>query len=241
VHRCHVTDAGQEVVGLAPEEAHHLTRVLRARVGDEVIAFDGRGHEWRAVVHALGRDQVTLRLVAAREPAAEPPVHLTLAVGLLKGDQMHEVVRDATVLGAAVIHPFVSSHTAVPERAWHDRVLDKWQRVSVAAAKQSGRAVVPELRAVTSLSDALATAADGRFACVEPARTVTAAALPSRPPGPRVLVLVGPEGGWSASDLARIEQAGTHLLQLGPRTLRASTAPIVALSVLWATWGWVRG
>jgi 16S rRNA (uracil1498-N3)-methyltransferase len=239
LHRCYAPGAVEGLVELSGEEAHHLARVLRAKAGDLVVAFDGRGHEWRARLDSVGRERVTLELLEPRPPAAEPPVAVTLVVGLLKGDQMNDVVRDATALGAAAIRPFVSAHTAVPERAWHERALARWQRVAVAAAKQCGRAVVPDVLNVSRLGDVLGETAGLSIACVEPAREIQGAPLPPRPSGvSSARLLVGPEGGWSEGELQLLAEAGTCLLRLGPRTLRAETAPTVAMSVLWATWGW---
>jgi 16S rRNA (uracil1498-N3)-methyltransferase len=170
-------------------------------------------------------------------------VAVTLAVGLLKGDAMSHVIRDATMLGAAAIVPFVSDHVALPERAWRARHLERWTRVAVASARQCGRAVVPRLNEVSGFNAVLAAPTDERVMCVEPSaidggEDAAADRLPD-PPGPaRATVLVGPEGGWSAGEVERARGLGVSSLSLGPRTLRAEMAPAVALTVLWTRWGW---
>ncbi len=235
------------------EEAHHLRQVLRARVGDRVAIFDGRGHEWSARVAALAKHAVTLDVISEITPVAEAAVKVTLAVGLLKGDQMDAVVRDATMLGVAAIVPMHTAHVTVPATAWQSGAAhERWQRVAVASAKQCQRAVVPVIHPVVSLDAVLAMALSGpRLVCVEPA--ISAQMSPevqkSRspevqgtwrvdPPPAAALVLIGPEGGWAGEEIARMIAAGAQPLRLGPRTLRAETTPTVAIALLAATWGW---
>jgi 16S rRNA (uracil1498-N3)-methyltransferase len=227
------------MVALSADESHHLLHVLRVKTGDAVLAFDGHGREWRARVMDVDRSLVTLALIEPHVPVAEPPVAVTVAIGVLKGDQMSAAIRDATMLGAAAIVPFASDHTAVPTRGRHDRSIERWQRVAVASAKQCRRAVVPIVRAVCELDEVLAAEMGRRICCVEP--VVAAGWSQSSAPGDRPMtatVCVGPEGGWSAGDLDCLRSRGATPLDLGPRTLRAETAPTVALTVLWSQWGW---
>jgi 16S rRNA (uracil1498-N3)-methyltransferase len=154
---------------------------------------------------------------------------------------MNTVVRDATALGVAAIHPFVSSHVTVPERAWRDRSIERWQRVAVSSAKQCGRAVVPIIHDVAAYPDVLERAAEDLvLCCVEPALGVAldVRTPPVRPATGRAWLCVGPEGGWSEQELALMRRRAVTLVGLGPRTLRAEIAPTVALSALWTQWGW---
>jgi len=232
--------AERTVVALPPDEAHHLTHVLRLEAGDDVAVFDGAGHEWRGRVASAGRSTATVELVAAVAPVPEPPVRVTLAMAILKGDQMDAVVRDATALGVAAIVPVDSAHVAVPARARKsEAAIDRWRRVAVAAAKQSRRAVVPTVASTMPFETVVGAAATTPiYVCLEPARASGAAsdAGDSRPA--TALVLVGPEGGWSDEEVAIAARHGATPLVFGPRTLRADLAPIVALSALWARWGW---
>ena len=202
--------------------------------------FDGAGREWAGRVVSTGKRGVTIDLGEPVPPPPEPPVRVTLGMALLRGDQMDAVVRDATVLGVAAIVPFVSAHVAVPGRAWKGETgRARWQRVAVAAAKQSRRAVVPALSAVTSFDAVIREAGDATVVmCVEPSRaTKTLEPVESRPPS-AALLLVGPEGGWTEAEIDHVQARGAYRLALGPRTLRAELAPVVALSALWTRWGW---
>jgi 16S rRNA (uracil1498-N3)-methyltransferase len=198
---------------------------------------------------------VTIDLGQSVVPVAEPVVRVTLAAGLLKGDQMDAVVRDATMLGVHAIVPMTTAHVAVPERAWKDsQAIERWHRVAVASAKQCRRAVVPVIHPVTPFARVVG--ADGpvgspgheapagpsgptaRLIFVEPAVGGAGAIPPCPHDTETATLLLGPEGGWSSEEVARAVGAGFALVRLGPRTLRAERAPIVALSALWAVWGW---
>jgi 16S rRNA (uracil1498-N3)-methyltransferase len=165
-------------------------------------------------------------------------VHLTLGIGVLKGTQLDDVIRDATMLGASAIVPVVSAHVAVPERAWKNRSTDRWSRVASASASQCGRAVVPEIGDVASFDAVLSTPGlDVIVMCTEPA-SGSAQSVTALPRARRALLLVGPEGGWAPAELERARAARAVFISLGPRTLRAQTAPAVALVALWTHWGW---
>jgi len=251
IPRLHVPSASPTAgrVELPKNEAHHATRVLRLGSGDEVRVFDGRGHEWagRIVVSSSRRD-VAIEIDREVTPVAEPSVKVTLAIGLLKGDQMDGVVRDATALGVSTIVPMVTAHVTVPERAWKsagrrqelgqtDAVVERWQRVAVASAKQCGRAVVPVIEPVTPLAAVLVRPADLMLMCAEPAVSGGPNAFPpSRQSS--ALVLIGPEGGWAPNEVEEARERGAVLFGLGPRTLRAELAPLVALATIWSRWGW---
>ena len=174
-----------------------------------------------------------------RPPVAEPPVHLTLGVAVLKGTQLDDVIRDATMLGASAIVPFVSAHVAVSERAWKNRSTERWNRIATASASQCGRAVVPdigrrlELRRRSVSRDTF----ELIVMCVEPASGQEQPATALRG-ADRVLLLVGPEGGWAPAELEHARSKGAVFISLGPRTLRADAAPTVALVSLWTRWGW---
>jgi 16S rRNA (uracil1498-N3)-methyltransferase len=236
MHRCYAPDVGDAPVTLRDDEAHHVRHVLRLSPGAAVVVFDGRGGEWDGRIVEVGRHGVTVGALTARAPAPEPPVAVTLAVGLLKGDQMSTVVRDATALGVRAIVPIRSAHTARP--AGRRDEIGRLARIAVASSKQCGRAVVPAIEPVVDLPQLLARPAALRVCCVEPAHASGAAVPGGLPRVPDAIVCVGPEGGWAAEELVGLEAAGAHWLTLGPRTLRAEVAPVVALATLWTLWGW---
>lgn len=231
-------DPAAAEVTLPPDEAAHLTRVLRLGEGDEVAVFDGRGVEVRARVARARRDAVTLAIVARVVPAAEPTVPLALAQAVLKADAMDDVVRDATMMGVARIDPIVSGHVVVRERVIASgRPLDRWRRIAVSSAKQCRRATVPAIAAPRPMADWLREARDAwRLILVEPSaatgREAGMRALLERPRPASIAVVVGPEGGWSAPERELAIAAGCVPVSLGALTLRADAMPIAALVAL---------
>lgn len=238
----------ESVVGCVAEirgdAAHHLRQVLRIAAGDAVGLFDGRGHEWTGQVSDVSKQHVRVTGLVQITPIAEPRVPVTLAVGVLKGDQMDAVVRDATMLGVAAIAPMQTAHVTVPPKAWQSGAArERWQRVAVASAAQCRRAVVPDVRAVTTFEACLREPFTLRLICVEPALAesaggAAAADWRSAPRPASVQILVGPEGGWSSAEIAQAFAVGARPMHLGPRTLRAETTPTVALTMVSATWDW---
>lgn len=229
-----------QIVALPDEEARHLARVRRLGVGAEVQVFDGRGGEWRARVESAGARGVQVRLVEAVAPVPEPRVAVTLALALLKGDRMDDALRDAVMLGVAAVRPFGAARSAVPLGSAVARAAGgRWQRVAVAAAKQSGRAVVPVVHPPVPIGEILAEAGGARLLLVEPAVPGPArrvADLAAEPPPPVATLAVGPEGGWTTGELDAARALGWQLVRLGARTLRADAVPLVALTALLAAW-----
>jgi 16S rRNA (uracil1498-N3)-methyltransferase len=231
--------ADSATVTLPEEEASHLVRVLRLGPGDEVRVFDGRGLERVASVARATRSIVDLTLGARIQPAPEPRIRVTLAQALLKADKFDGVLRDAVMLGVAAVRPLAAARIDVPAAAWRDGGrLERWQRVVVSSVKQCGRAVVPGVLPVADVAGCLtADTADVRIMLVEPSRSTPERAVRALDRGgigdaSSVLVLVGPEGGWSHQEVDDATAAGCRLVTLGRRVLRADAAPLVALAVL---------
>ena len=237
--RFHLAELDQQTGrgALAGDEASHLIRVLRLGVGAEIDAFDGRGSMYRAAVSALTRDVVSLTILGSVAPAPEPAIRVTVAMGVLKSDKMDSVVRDVTMMGAAVVQPIVSmrSETTLATLAKAHRA-ERWQRIAVSSVKQCGRAVVPGIPLPLNLSDWLGRAApDATLALVEPSAG-GGRVLSELPRRDVVNLLVGPEGGWTPEELSLMEEAGVTSVSLGARTLRAETAPLVALAAVFEAW-----
>ena len=218
--------AASRTVALSETESHHLSRVMRLTAGDAIIIFNGRGESWDAELVVAGK-HATARLVKPRPAGPAAPARLALAIALLKGDAMDDIVRDATALGVAEIIPMVTAHAVVPKRARGGEAVARWERVAVASAKQCGQLTLPTIAEVTPLNEVLRRDIHTKLMCVEPAlggAHVSAIASDS------ILVLIGPEGGWSEEEVAAARAAGCHTITLGPLTLRAELAPVVAVT-----------
>jgi 16S rRNA (uracil1498-N3)-methyltransferase len=235
-------DPGDEAVDLPRDEAEHLTRVLRLGAGDTVAVFDGRGRECLARIISAARTSVRVQILSRVEPAAEPAVGMTLAQAVLKGEKMDDIIRDAVMLGVRAIQPVVTMRSEVTVAAlMRGARVDRWRRVALASVKQSRRAVVPEVRMPLTLETLLGDPAPAlSIMLVEPGaadRVDTLSALRTIAIPSDVLLMVGPEGGWTDTELLAGRDHGARLITLGHRTLRADAVPVAAISVLQFLWG----
>ena len=235
-------DPGDETTTLPLLEGDHLTRVLRLGAGDTVSVFDGRGREFLARVINATRGAVRVQLVSAVKPVAEPAVAITLVQAVLKADKMDDVVRDAVMLGVAAVQPVITKRTEVTVAALlRGARVDRWRRVALASVKQSGRAIVPQIRGPLTLDNYFAAdLAVPALMLVEPgasADALSVSTLRGEPTPAEAAVLIGPEGGWAEEERTSAASHGARLVTLGGRILRADAAPVVAISVLQLIWG----
>jgi len=235
--RIHVEPAlvAGTVCTLPPGASRHV-QVLRLQPGDAITLFDGRGGQWQAEVLAMGRKDVTARLLAHQPLDCELQTPVTLALGMPANERMDALVEKATELGVATIAPLVCERSVL--RLAGDRTERRsahWQAIAVAACEQSGRNRVPQVLPPQPLRDWLAgmPAAGLRLVLslapdTQPLRSRLAGAASGGP----VSLLSGPEGGLSPAELAAAVAAGHLPTTLGARVLRADTAPLAALAVI---------
>jgi len=218
-------------------ETRHLTRVLRLGPGDTVEALDGRGSLLTVRLDRVGARGAEGAVLARAALRSESPLFLTLVQGLAKGDKMESIIRMATELGVSRVVPVVTARTVVrvPPGGAGSR-LARWQRVAREAAKQCGRAVIPEVMPPSSLHAWLGSRErDGLLVCLwEGARE--GLPLPA-PPVTRAALVVGPEGGLEAGEADSLAEAGAIIVSLGSRILRTETAGPAGLALLQARYG----
>jgi 16S rRNA (uracil1498-N3)-methyltransferase len=221
-------------------ESRHLTRVLRLGPGDTVIATDGGGRDYTVRLDSIG-DAATGTVLAVAHGVPESPLAVTLVQGIPKGDKMEAIVRAATELGVTCVRPALCERTIVrlePGR-WRERAR-RWQRVAREAAKQCGRAVIPEIDAPRRLAECLDRAADVRLCFWEAGGVPLHEAL-AIPAAPRsALLVVGPEGGLAPGEVDAARGHGLTVTSLGPRILRTETAGPAAVAILQARFGDLR-
>ena len=224
--------AGETLV--LPGGAARHVQVLRLQPGASITLFNGDGAEWQASVAQMGRSAVTVRLGARTAVEPEPSLAVTLALGMPANERMDGLIEKATELGVAAVQPLVCERSVLRlsgERA--QKKLLHWQGVAVAACEQCGRTRVPLIAPVRALPEWLASLPAGET----PARWLlslrNARPLHSVPAPPASLVcLSGPEGGFSEAEERSAAAAGFTTISLGPRVLRADTAPLALLAYL---------
>jgi 16S rRNA (uracil1498-N3)-methyltransferase len=213
-------------------------QVLRLQPGAAVTLFNGEGGEWDATIERMGRSEVQVRVGAhhAIEREASRAVHL--ALGMPANERMDWLVEKATELGVASLQPLVCERSVLRltgERA--QRKVEHWQAVAASASEQCGRAWVPQVAPVLAFEAWIASpAAPGAVApsqrwLLSPGEGTSPLGELPRPAGP-VVVVSGPEGGLSPAEVDRSRAAGFLPVGLGPRVLRAETAPVVVLAWL---------
>jgi 16S rRNA (uracil1498-N3)-methyltransferase len=249
--RCYVPSAlaAQSELTLPPGPSAHIAKVLRLRAGAELTLFDGRGGEYEATMLALERGGgVRVRIGAHRAQEREAPVAVTLLQCLVRAERMDLIVQKATELGVAAIVPVDSRHGVVrlePSAAERRRL--HWLAIAIGACEQCGRNRIPELHAVQPFERACIDAAGAGTPgastrlLLDPSGTHSlASALRELPAGPAIApltLLIGPEGGFSTDEIALAQIHGFTICQLGPRILRAETAPLAALATVQALLG----
>lgn len=230
--------AGTDVV-VHGDAARHAGRVLRCRPGDALTLFDGRGGEYAASIRQVTKGALELRVDEHRDGNAESPVAIHLAQGLARGDRMDTVIQKATELGVARITPLAAEFSVVRLTAARAASrVEHWRRVAIAACEQCGRNSIPIIDSPATLAELLKNQPpDTPKLILEPGAAGTLAAVVSAPAPAEVLLLVGPEGGFSPEEIELARGSDCRSVDCGPRILRTETAAIVALALLQGGWG----
>ena len=221
------------------EETRHLARVLRLRAGALVQVVDGQGHELAVRLLRVETRAAEGQIVSRGVRRVESPLDLTLVQGVVKGGKLEAIIRMATEVGVSRVQPLIAGRSIprVEDARVSSRVL-RWQRVAKEAAKQSGRAVIPEITRPLTLDEWIGEPREsGLLACLwERAETPLASLLPEGPIQ-RATIIVGPEGGLTEDEVLRLRSAGAVIGRLGPRILRADTAGAIGLALLQFRYG----
>ncbi len=234
--------APEQIVGnriyITGSDVNHIRNVLRMRIGEELAVSNGvDGKEYRCGILSMTEDEVLCELRFIKEDAVELPVRITLYQGLPKADKMELIIQKAVELGAFRIVPVATKRAVVKLDAKKEKSkLARWQAISEAAAKQSKRAVIPEIAPVMRFADALqeAQTMDVRLIPYEMAENMdkTRALLEGIKPGQQVAVFIGPEGGFAEEEIAQALERQVEPITLGKRILRTETAGMTVLSIL---------
>ncbi|CEH29605.1 16S rRNA methyltransferase [Aneurinibacillus migulanus] len=224
----------EQYVMITGDDVNHIARVMRSRAGDEIICCNGQGRDVRGAIEEIGADAVRVRILEEDLPSRELPVQVTIAQGLPKGDKMELVIQKGTELGAFSFCAFTSLRTVVKlDDKKEKKRRERWQKIAKEAAEQSHRSRVPDIANMLTWRELLASASQFHYALFAYEKEETATlrrALSGVPSGSRVLLVIGPEGGFDEKEVIEAETAGFVSVSLGRRILRAETAPLYALS-----------
>ncbi|MBA3535608.1 MAG: 16S rRNA (uracil(1498)-N(3))-methyltransferase [Tatlockia sp.] len=225
-----------QTLELSPEAGQHVGVVLRMQPGDTITLFCGDNRELDALVIAVQKKKVSVKIVAERVVNRESPRKIHLAQAISKGERMEFVMQKAVELGVASISPIITSRSVVKsDPARMEKKLAQWQAIAIAACEQSGRNQIPLVNKVLSLEDYLQENDLPLKFVLDPRESKTWRDYSFAQS--ELALLIGPEGGFSEQELKQIFSAGFNPLLMGPRVLRTETAALAALSVLQAVCG----
>ena len=226
------------------QELVHLRKVLRLAPGDPITVFDDSGWEHEAVIRALGAQQGEFEILRSYQPERESPLQITLAVALTKGETMDFIVEKATELGVQTIIPFVSTYS-IP-RLDESKIVkrgERWQKIALSAAKQCGRTRMPEISPMFEYRKLLDDAPPQTLKLIfwekEHQRSLYQI-REQRGDVEAVLIVIGPEGGFTAEEAKMAQRQGFEPVELGRRILRAETAAVTAIALVQFLWGDLR-
>lgn len=236
---------GDETVSISGEDARHISKVMRSKPKDKLIVSDGASREALVEIVEILPQQVSARIVERLEGSGEPRVHVTIAQSLPKGDKMEIIIQKCTEIGAASFLPFLSERTVVQyDQKKEEKRTARWRKIAKEAAEQAHRSKIPAVVPPVSWKSLLAELPEHDLVCVcyekehglqlRDVLKPFAEKMQSQNQGgaPRVLIAIGPEGGFTEHEIGQLEAAGAVSVGLGRRILRTETAGMAALTCI---------
>jgi 16S rRNA (uracil1498-N3)-methyltransferase len=226
-----------EKIFLDKNASHHLANVLRAKVGENITLFNGQGGEYHATISAIHKKNVEVEIGEWNAGDVESPLTIHLAQGISRGEKMDFTIQKAVELGVNKIFPLFTERSNVKlDKERSEKKWEHWRSVISSACEQSGRNTIPELSPVKTLENALPAFDQTWRLVLSPHQGESLKTLPIQK-NQKILLLIGPEGGLSESEINKAVQQGFHAVNLGPRVLRTETAGIVAITALQCLFG----
>lgn len=222
-----------QTVTLTPDASNHITRVLRMRIADTIILFNGGGMEFTASIQTIDRKAVTAKVITQHQVDRESPLNIHLVQGLCRGEKMDWLIQKSVELGVASITPLHTEFGNVKLPAERMvKKLEHWQKVVIGACEQCGRNVIPTVHSPIHLKDFLNQNEISGLKLMCDPRGVTTLKHIVPQSVKDITVVVGPEGGLSDNEISNLQRQDFQSVKLGPRILRTETAPLAILSAL---------
>jgi 16S rRNA (uracil1498-N3)-methyltransferase len=223
-------------LSLSEDAAGHVGRVLRMKVGFEVILFDGYGDEFTATITEVTKKSVAVDVTKRVHKDIESPLDIHLGQVVSRGDKMEFTIQKAVELGVNTITPLISERCGVKlDTKRFEKKLQQWQKIAIAACEQSGRNLVPQIRPIMQLENWCSEEYQGVKLNLHPRAKYSINTLPQ--PIEKIKLLIGPEGGLSADEIQMTETHQFEETLLGPRVLRTETAALTAITALQVRFG----
>ncbi len=217
-------------------EARHIYKVLRMDVGDILFLMDGKGKRYRAVIKKIEHGSVYVKIEGAFESPEDPPVKIILCISLIRSDPFDLVIQKTSELGVDTIQPFYSERTIVriPEERLKER-MRHWNEVAKSAAKQCGRKKPINLLEPVFLDELLERIRDDKALKIflwEKEEKISIKSVLKGSDCKKIIGIIGPEGGFSKSEVEKIKKANIKAVSLGKRMLRSETAAIAFSAIV---------
>lgn len=223
-------------LALTEEASAHLGRVLRMKKDQEILLFDGSGDEFPAIISDIHKKSIHVDVLNRVEKNNESPLDIHLGQVVSRGDKMEFTIQKSVELGVNVITPLISERCGVKlDSKRFEKKVQQWQKIAIAACEQCGRNKVPLIRPIMKLEQWCAEQDDALKLNLHPRAKYSINTLPE--PVEKVRLLIGPEGGLSADEIAMTEQFLFEETLLGPRVLRTETAALTAITALQVRFG----
>lgn len=224
---------GENTVCITGKELHHLKDVLRLKKGEHVVVFDGRGREFLGSIENVSKGEACITIEKKIEVSRESPFEIILGQGIVKAEKMDLIIQKATELGVSRIIPFITPR--VVSKLTGQQVTKKnqrWQNIALEAAKQCGRSIIPKVGELKTFGEVLK--GWDKYAKIIPWEGEKENNLKDilKTQSSGCIVLIGPEGGFSDSEVVEAQQAGFLPVTLGPRILRTETAALSILAII---------
>ena len=229
--------SGDSVV-LTGTDASHIRTVLRLKAGDNIQVLDGKGSLYEVQLTDVKAQLVKGEIITSEKVNTESPLKIHLGQSLIKGNKFDDVLRKSVELGVETITPLMTERTVVKSDS--DKKIARWQKIAKESCKQCGRSSIPNVSKSVIKLDVFCqqrSEADLKLMFWElESENGLKDINPEKPPS-SVSVLIGPEGGFTIEEVKTARSHGFQTVGLGPRILRAETAPLVVLSLLQSKWG----
>ncbi|WP_298485745.1 16S rRNA (uracil(1498)-N(3))-methyltransferase [uncultured Ruminococcus sp.] len=239
--RFFVDSVSGDKISIRGNDAYHIGRSLRMRLGDVITVCADRV-EYRAKILSISDKEVVCDVLSAEESANEPTVNVVLYQALPKSDKMDLIVQKAVELGVYKIVPVITARcVSRPAKSGYEKRVERYNKIALEAAKQSGRGYVPEVTNFISFDECIAELkeCDESFMCYEKGGvSLSKTGISDAAEGVKTIGLfIGCEGGFETHEAESCGLAGVTVVSLGPRILRCETAPLAALSVIMSLTG----
>lgn len=217
------------------KEAHHILDVMRLKVSDNIVVFDGTGNEYVGIVKGTGNKSLSLEITQTRKTTPQENSIVTLIQAIPKKEKMDYIVEKATELGVNCVMPVTTART-IPD--WSESkkagIVTRWQKISQEAAKQCGRMVLPEIEPVKTLEEALShiNGYDLKLIAALSDNAIKLKDALKSCSGGKIAVAIGPEGDFTEEEIKQAEEKGFKIVNLGRRVLKSDTAGLAVLAMI---------